>query len=194
MTRKILILATALALSACATTPQQASLQPGEFMGGDEVETAARLLAIASNEQDPGSLRMGQAVRALYTMGVSLEDGADASEDLLAQWHAEMPESSQPPLRGRLLGPAYRSGMLAPGEFLETRQLFDGGKPARVTFSAAANSPLEVTIKDNSERTICKTDPGNPSSCRWTPPFSGRYAIKVENRGVETVRYFMVIG
>jgi len=179
-----------LALAGCASAPQEAALAPAEFMGADDVETAARLLAIASDASGSQSLRRQQAVRALDGLGVKLAEG----DDPLGTWRSQMPTSDAAPLRGRMLGPAYRSGTLKPGESLQTSQLFDGGKQARVTFSAAKQTPLAVKVIDSTEREVCRTDPSNPCSCRWTPPFSGRYRIEAANTGQETVRYFMVIG
>jgi hypothetical protein len=188
MRRPATLVLTLLALAGCAREPG-AGLSSAEFMGQDEVETAARLLAIAADE-DSATVRREQAVRALDRLGVKLAEG----EDPLGDWRAALAPDGAPPLRGRLLGPAYRSGTLRPGESIETSQLFDGGKPARVTFSAAEQAPLAVTVEDSTNRQVCRTDPGNPRSCRWTPPYSARYEIRVENSGSGTIRYFMVIG
>ncbi len=182
--------ALALALAACAGHPPEAPLTSAEFMGADEVETAALLLAIAEDAGGPASKRRIDAVRALNGLGVKAADG----EDPLGQWRAQLPPSEAAPLRGRMLGPAYRSGTLRPGESLETDQLFEGGRQARVTFSAAMQAPLTVRVADGTQREVCRTDPSNPCSCRWTPPFSARYSIRAENQGKEAVRYFMVIG
>lgn len=178
------------ALAACAGQPQEPALNSAEFVGADDVETAALLLAIAEDAGGPASRRRVAAVQVLDRLGVKHDQG----EDPLATWRAQLPPSDTPPLRGRMLGPAYRSGTLRPGESLETDQLFEGGRPAKVTFSAAMQAPLTVRIADGTAREVCRTDPSNPCSCRWTPPYSGRYSIKAENKGKESVRYFMVIG
>jgi hypothetical protein len=180
-------------LAACqAAEAPVPTLSATEFMGADEVETAAKLLALADNEGEGVSHRRAAAVQALDRLGVEVLEGTD--EDPLAQWRAEVPDDPAKPLRGRLLGPAYKSGTLSPGEALSTQQLFDGGKQARVTLSGAQSAPLAVTVEDNSDRTICRTEPGNPRSCRWTPPFSSRYEIIVRNDGDKPTRYYLVIG
>ena len=194
MTRLPIIGALTLALAACAGRPAEAPLTSAEFMGADEVETAALLLAIAEDAGGPGSQRRIEAVRVLNGLGVKAADGPESRDDPLGQWRAQLPPSETAPLRGRMLGPAYRSGTLRPGESLETDQLFEGGRQARVTFSAAMQAPLTVRVADGTQREVCRTDPSNPCSCRWTPPFSGRYSIRAENKGKEPVRYFMVIG
>lgn len=190
MIRPPIIGALALALAACANQPREPSLTSAEFIGADEVETAALLLAIAEDASGPASPRREQAVRVLDQLGVKHDEG----DDPLATWREELPPSTTAPLRGRMLGPAYRSGTLRPGEAIETDQLFEGGRPAKVTFSAAMQAPLTVRIADGTRREVCRTDPSNPCSCRWTPPFSGRYSIRAENKGEKAVRYFMVIG
>jgi hypothetical protein len=189
MMRPVILGTLALALMSCAGQPQEAALTSAEFVGADDVETAALLLAIAEDGGSPASQRRIEAVRVLDGLGVKHDQG----ENPLATWRAQLPPGG-PPLRGRMLGPAYRSGTLRPGEALETDQLFEGGRPAKVTFSAAMQAPLTVRIADGTAREVCRTDPSNPCSCRWTPPFSGRYSIRAENKGKESVRYFMVIG
>lgn len=178
-----------LALAGCAAAPAEPPLAAADYMGADEVETAARLLAIAA--YDEGSLRHAQAVRALGRLGVH---AAESEAEVLGGWLAALPADDRPPMRGRLLGPAYRSGTLAPGASLSTAQLFEGGKPARVSLSGSPGTPLALKIANGSARPVCETEPGNPRNCRWTPPFSGRYRISVENPARATVRFFLVIG
>ena len=184
-----LVLAAALAACAAAA-PAPPALSAAEYTGADTVETAARLLAIAA-EPARNRQRHAAAVTALGDMAVR----ADAGEaDVVGQWAAALPPDRRPPMRGRLLGPAYRSGLIAPGARVETGQVFEGGRMARVSISGEGQPPLLLHVSDNKARPVCKTAPGALLNCRWTPAFSGRYDIAIENKGDRQVRYFLVIG
>ncbi|MCP5396456.1 MAG: hypothetical protein H6918_06955 [Sphingomonadaceae bacterium] len=180
-----------LTLPACATSQEPApALAASEYLGEDRAETAARLFAIAADSEGVDEARHERAVLVLQRLGLKPAEG---EADVLTRWSAALPEDRRPPLRGRLLGPAYRSGVLEPGATLSTNQLFEGGKKASVSLSGKSKAALAVQIHDQRERNVCAPDPGNPRNCRWTPPYSGRYSIKVSNPGEKPVRYFLVI-
>lgn len=177
-----------LLLAACASAPHAPRLAANDYRGADDVETAARLLAAAADAQ--GEWR-AEALSLMRLMGIRAAEG---EADLVGQWAAALPDDRVPPMRGRLLGPAYRSGILAPGARVATGQLFEGGRAARVSLSGVGGPSLMLTIADDEARQVCQTDPGSPRNCRWVPVFAGRYAITVENAGKRPARYFLVIG
>ncbi|MBD3775265.1 MAG: hypothetical protein IE921_17000 [Rhodobacteraceae bacterium] len=186
----ILLMASLLA-TACASHSAEPALSSSEYMGEDRVETAARLLAIAADSQDSADARHMRAVSVLTRLGVRADEG---EEDIVAEWSASLPADSSPPMRGRLLGPAYRSGTLPPGKSISTEQLFEGGRQAQVSISGKNHAPLRVMIQDRRNNNVCDPAPGNPRNCRWTPAYSSRYEITVSNPGDQPVTYFLVIG
>ncbi|MEZ5695062.1 MAG: hypothetical protein R3E18_01105 [Sphingomonadaceae bacterium] len=187
----ILPILACLALPACATSQEPATeLSASEYMGEDRAETAARLFAIAADSEGVDEARHERAVLVLRRLGLKPAEG---EADLVTQWSTALPDDRRPPLRGRLLGPAYRSGVLKPGATLSTNQLFEGGKKASVSLSGKSKAALTVRIEDQRERNVCAPDPGNPRNCRWTPAYSSRYSITVSNPGAQPVRYFLVI-
>ena len=155
----------AAALAACtAAAPAPPALSAAEYTGADTVETAARLLAIAA-EPARNRQRHAAAVTALGDMAVR----ADAGEaDVVGQWAAALPPDRRPPMRGRLLGPAYRSGLIAPGaaeyamEFPVTTELpFDGPDYDRLLsdFYAHWADRLADLAADGDVVVLCEGDP-----------------------------------
>lgn len=189
--RHAFILVASLLASACAAASAQTAPQATSQYGDDRVEKAARLLAIAADGEDAMDTSHSRAVTMLGRLGVHADEG---QADLVGRWQAQLPPDASPPLRGRLLGPAYRSGTLAPGKSLTTKQLFEGGRQAKVSLSGKAHAPLKVAIRDLRDNAVCTPDAGNPRNCRWTPAYSARYEITITNPGTEPVTYFLVIG
>ena len=96
-------------------------------------------------------------------------------------------------MRGRPLGPGFRSGSLPPGESEQLEQVFLSGKRASVALSAPSGARLKLEVADRSQEAVCGKE-GNPTHCQWVPLFTDRYRIRIVNPGRTEVRYFLVVG
>lgn len=126
----IVTLAGAIALASCATNAQHsgraAPVREALAIPADPAEGVAKLLAEADSAQgDPQ--RLGLILAALDSLGAQAMPG---EPDPVAQWRAKAVMPDTPPYRGRVLGPAYKAGMINPGATVRLPQLFDGGRSA----------------------------------------------------------------
>jgi hypothetical protein len=96
-------------------------------------------------------------------------------------------------MRGRSLGPGYRSGQLRAGRSEQLEQVFLSGTRASVALSAPSGARLRLEVQDRSDDAVCGKE-GNPNHCQWVPLFTGRYRIRIVNPGATAVRYFLVVG
>ena len=69
---------------------------------------------------------------------------------------------------------------------------FYAGDPARVIVSGDGDSDLDLTVRDQNSYIICE-DTGNSdlAACEWTPRYTGRYTVRVNNIGMEN-RYWII--
>jgi hypothetical protein len=118
-------------------------------------------------------------------------------EDLAARWRTQGAalgvKDETPPMRGRALGPAYRSGQLAAGAHIDLDQIFLGGEAAVVVVVPQAGRSLHVRISDADQMPICGQAVEPPkAACRWLPVFTTRFRISLTNPAATAARYYLV--
>lgn len=179
----------AMALTGCAAHPAPSPAVALHYDAAEPASAVAQLLAEADAAAgDPQ--RLGTVLAALDGLGAH---AADPAADPVATWrpHAVMPAT--PPMRGRVLGPAYRAGMLSPGATVRLPQLFDGGRAARVAVATPGQAGLGFTVLDGTARPVCPPATARNRQCMWTPIYSGRFEIVLTNPSGQSAGYYLVI-
>lgn len=116
----------------------------------------------------------------------------DANQtDTLAMWQTAS-GVQPPPYRGRLLGPAYVRGELAPGQVWRSAQTFKSGEASTLSVSHKGLGPVRMKVSDAKAREVCTQRPTTSPACRFTPMFTQRYEIELTNEGDENAVYFLV--
>lgn len=189
----IVTLAGAIALASCATNAQHsgraAPVREALAIPADPAEGVAKLLAEADSAQgDPQ--RLGTILAALDSLGARAMPG---EQDPVAQWRAKAVMPDTPPYRGRVLGPAYKAGMINPGATVRLPQLFDGGRSARVAVATPGQAALDFTVLDGEAKPVCPPAKARTRECMWTPLFSGRFEIVLMNPSSNAAGYYLVI-
>ncbi|WP_120076765.1 hypothetical protein [Aurantiacibacter odishensis] len=178
----------------CVAMAQQAGPAAPAEAGIERVaETLVRgHKALASN----GSAQvLADASTRLQDLGAKPADDneADRARDWLAEARKRGLETETAPFRGRVLGPAYRSGSLAPGEASETSQLFLAGEQAEVVAIPVESTTLQLEIVEGEGQRNCTPPPTSARSvCRWIPIFTSRYQIRVRNIGERPSAFYLV--
>lgn len=179
---------TGLALVAVACTPlpmAQASDVPEP-----RAVRIADALAEAEAAHDTGANeRLSLLVSALQASGTAPRDQAET--DMVAQW-SQTAGLQTIPYRGRLLGPAYVRGELAPGESWRSAQTFKSGVPSTLAVSHKGAGPVRMKVSDQRERLVCAPGNGAKPACRFTPLYTQRYDIELINEGVGRAVYYLV--
>lgn len=189
--RHILMFAACASLGACASAPPEARVAGGD-LATPSTQTRSERLLVALNSADSAE-RTGDeaellaAVEAIEALGA--RPGTDADLADLERWRAAV-EEQRIPMRGRTLGPAYRSGRLAPGEVMTMEQTFLGGESARVAISSRGEQALGMRVFDGSSKSVC-SQVASSASCRWLPLFTQRHRIELENPGRAPVEYYL---
>lgn len=174
-----------LLLGACAHREEMTV----ETVGEEPVQAVADMLALADRSAQGGNRQgLAAALSALDGRGAR---PAEADADPVPAWRRLA--NPVPPVRGRMLGPAYRRGTLAGGTSMTLMQLFDGGKQARVAIATPGDEPLGIAVLDGNGKPICPTNVARRGSCAWVPPFSGRHQIVLSNPGAARSSYYLVI-
>lgn len=155
----------------------------------EPAEAVAQLLVEAQGLQEQPK-RLGTTLARLDALGAR---PLDAGADPVAQWRAQAVMPNMPPYRGRVLGPAYKAGMLNPGDTVRLPQLFDGGRAARVAVATADKAPLDFTVLDREAKPVCPPAKARSKECSWTPLFSGRFEIVLSNSSANAAGYYLVI-
>ena len=133
------------------------------------------------------------AIAALVALDSYGARPAETAGDPVPAWRASLPASAVPPMRGRVLGPAYRKGVLEPGATVRLDQLFDGGRQARVAVATTDEGELGIAVLDGSGKPICPSHLGQRGQCKWVPPYSGRHQIVLSNPGSARSTYYLAI-
>jgi hypothetical protein len=141
----------------------------------------------ALGERD-GRAEQRRALSSLDRMG-AVPHNSDAG-DTLQDLRKAARLKSVPPMRGRLLGPAYRRGELGVGQQLQIQQLFAAGQPAEAAVLGAKNAPFSLTVRQEEEAPVCEK---SWRSCKWQPQFTRRYTITIRNEGQTTARYYLAL-
>ncbi len=153
----------------------------------DATQTVATL-ASAADAQDRGDeAQLRSALLALSELGARPDDRQ--SEQLVKDWRSTL-SGDLPPLRGRALGPAFRSGELPAGGTISLQQTFLAGQSAIIALKTRGGGQVSVRVIDGNERTVCDTS-GGTVRCRWTPPYTQRHHIRINNPRDGRVRYFI---
>ena len=174
----------------CATQVTEAPAIAVTYDPMEPTGAVAQLLAQADSAQDEPR-RLGQLIAALDSLGAR---PLDAKADPLATWRAKaiMPGTT-PPYRGRVLGPAYKAGIIDPGTSVRLPQLFDGGRAARVAVATPEMEGLDFTVLDGEAKPVCPPAKARNRQCTWTPLYSGRFEIVLKNPGDAAAGYYLVI-
>lgn len=196
--RLSMIAASVALLAGCARTGPVAPAPvpvpvPVEIVASGLSEAVVELLALADRAADGPAQdhrRLGQAIAALDRYGARPAEG---EADVVAGWRAALPAGAVAPMRGRVLGPAYRHGTIAAGSSVTLVQLFDGGRQARVAVATPGESPVGIAVLDGSGKAICPPNVTRRGACNWVPPFTGRHQIILSNPASETSAYYLVI-
>lgn len=194
MTRPALCLAMApLLLAGCsmAPAPIASAPLPVDPLAVDPVARAAQWLAMADDPAATPATRL-EALRGLDRMAVRTLP--DSEDNPVERWRAEAIGGGATflPERGRVLGPAYRSGWIEPGQRKTLEQLFMAGKTAHIVLSSPARTPMALTISDPGGKTICQESGPPPGECKWLALFTQRYRIELSNPSPARQRYFLV--
>lgn len=153
-------------------------------------DKVAEKLAQAERAYDSGDTqRLTSLLATLNAIGVKSFD--DAQADTLAMWQSAS-GVEPPPFRGRLLGPAYVRGELAPGEVWRSAQTFKSGEASTLSVSHKGSGPVRMTVSDRKARAVCTPRRMKEPACRFTPLFTQRYDIELTNEGTEDAVYFLV--
>lgn len=112
--------------------------------------------------------------------------------DPVPLWRAAVP-GDVPPLRGRALGPGYVRGTLAPGAATQLEQLFLSGQAATVAANSRPRDELRLRLYDAAGKLVCERAPASARDCRFTPVFTQRYRIELNNAGAAAARYYLVV-
>ncbi len=190
MIRNAIIAATvASALGGCAGGDRAEPVRVVLHDASEPASAVADLLAAGQNAQGQPQ-QLGAIIAALDTLGAR---PVDAAADPVAAWRpaAEMPTT--PPYRGRVLGPAYKAGMLTPGMTVRLPQLFDGGRAARVAVATPGAGAIDFTVLDGEAKPVCPPAKARSRQCTWTPLYSGRFEIVLSNSTTNAAGYYLVI-
>lgn len=187
--RRALVAAVCLIAAGCGAAPPVAAPLPVEPAASSRAtRVAAALIAAATAERagDPGAL--GLAAGQLDRLGAAPLDAADQA--VLARWRAALPGDAAP-MRGRTLGPAYRSGKLAPGAVSELNQTFFGGRSAAIVVRTLAGPAPQVVVEDQAKRAVCRAS-DDPATCSWVPLYTQRHLIRIVNSGRGVSEFYIV--
>lgn len=156
-------------------------------------ERLANDLTDASSAYATGNgAELAARLNAITLAGATPQDAG--TESVLKAWHNALPHNNRaaPPLRGRVLGPAYISGMLRPGATLDTQQVLLGGKSVGIAAGTAPRSGLILRIARHDGATVCEQSPAHARECRFVPTYTQRYRIILHNAGTAEAQYHIV--
>ena len=163
-----------------ALTPT--TMTPTERLADDLAEAD---LAFENGDRDA----LAQRLQSIELAGAKPTD--EYGRNALKLWRGDVPFSA-PPMRGRVLGPAYRSGILAPGAQIETEQVLLGGKAVSIAAGTAPKGGLRLRIARGDGKTVCEQAPAHARECRFVPTYTQRYRIELFNAGKQNARYHLV--
>lgn len=152
-------------------------------------ERVAQALAMAAAaEQASDAAALAQAAQQLARFGAAPQNEADKA--MMARWLAALPADAAP-LRGRALGPAYRSAALDPGGVTELNQTFFGGRSAQIVVRTVRGPAPRLVVHDQANREVCKAH-DDPATCRWVPLYTQRHRIQIANTGPKVSEFYIV--
>lgn len=185
-----------LPLAACAKAPVRTAAAPVDTAPPERpLPTRAELIASALEEAAAADAAgdaegLARALRVVDAAGARPIE--QAGEDPVPGWRSRAADA-EPPLRGRPLGPGYRSGRIAAGGRDSFAQLFLSGTASTIAISAPSGDRVALSVVDKDDKPVCKREGTRGGACRWVPLFTQRYTIEVQNLGASDARYFLVI-
>jgi len=187
--KRLALMLASLAASGCAMRPPEAAAVTVTYDPMEPAAAVAQLLAQADDAQDDPK-RLGVLLAAIDGLGARPVDGA---ADPTMPWRSIAQKPQTPPYRGRVLGPAYKAGMLDAGKSVRLPQLFDGGRAARVAVATPGQAGLDFTVLDGEAKPVCPPGKARNRQCTWTPLYSGRFEIVLSNPSTNATGYYLVI-
>ena len=181
------------ACSAVGETPASASdvdravAPDAEAPRAEQVAFLLARACEAARDGDPGEL--AAVLERLDAHGARPSNGE--AESLVERWR-RMAGPGTPPRRGRLSGPAFSSGWIEGGKTVVTEQTFLAGQSASIALSVSQGPPVRIRVSERGAKPLCESRT-RQASCRWTPIFTRRYRIEVENQSKERSHYHLVI-
>ena len=172
------LVATTAITAASVSPPSRAALAAALLVEADRY---------AQSRRQSADKQLVEAVATFGRIGLQAADPDDAA--MLDGWRARVAPVTGVTWRGRVLGPAFRRGMLAPGETVRTEQLFMAGQQATVAVAAAKGSSVRLAVRGPGANAVCER---GSVDCRWQPIFTERYAIEVHNPTARPARYYLV--
>lgn len=152
----------------------------------DRVADALLMASQAERGGDGGALV--RAAQRLDRLGPAPQTEADAAS--MRRWLESLPPDAEP-LRGRALGPAWRSVALPPGASTRLNQTFLGGRSAMIVVRVAQGPAPRLVVRDQSDRQVCNAV-DDPVKCRWVPLYTQRHAIEIANTGQQLSEFYIV--
>lgn len=157
-------------------------MTPVERLADDLVEAD---LAFEKGDKDA----LARRLRSIELAGAGPTD--QFGRTALSLWQGEV-QASAHQLRGRVLGPAYQSGILAAGARIDTEQVLMGGKAVSIAAGSAPKGGLRLRIARADGKTVCEQSPAHARECRFVPTYTQRYRIELFNTGKQDARYHLV--
>lgn len=153
-------------------------------------EQIAYALARASQADAAGDTRtLADMLARIDALGA--RPASAAEEQLLDGWQ-QRADPGAPPLRGRLHGPGFQTGWIAPGSAVDIEQTFLSGQRASIALEATSGPPLALAVEDGNAHEIC-AQASRRSTCRWVPVFTQRHRIRLANPGPGRAHYHLVM-
>lgn len=196
---KVRIAPFCLLLAAACTGTDELALSPASSPGAaqegtrglasGQVESVAEALLIAAQaERAQDGAALARAALQLERLGATPQTDGDVAA--MKRWRASLPADAAP-MRGRALGPAYRSAALDPGGTTQLNQTFLGGRSAQIVLRVSRGPVPRLVVRDQSGRQVCAVG-DDPVKCRWVPLYTQRHRIEIVNSGPELSEFFIV--
>jgi hypothetical protein len=195
--RHALVLAAALLAGGCAgseaAAPTMNAAPPPPLsvaIPEGQAERVAEALLMAERAERAGDqAALAQAAERLDRLGAAPQTEADMAR--LGGWMASLPATAAP-MRGRALGPAYRSAALDPGGRTQLNQTFLGGRSAQIVLRVSRGPVPRLVVRDQADRQVCKAPADDPVKCRWVPIYTQRHSIEIVNTGPQMSEFYIV--
>ena len=149
---------------------------------------ADALLMADRAERARDATALALAAQRLDQLGPKPQTAQD--EAAMRRWMARLPTDTGP-MRGRALGPAYRSAALNPGATTQLHQTFLGGRSAQIVLKVSRGPAPQLVVRDQSDRQVCKTS-DDPITCLWVPLYTQRHSIEIVNTGPAMSEFYIV--
>jgi hypothetical protein len=140
---------------------------------------------------------LAEAERLLSASGAR---AAGDAPDVIVLWRKEAKSKGLalpprlPPLRGRVLGSAYKQALLTANKTMIIEQTYLAGQKAQISLIPSSGAQLSVAVMDGDGRTVCRREAAaRPASCSWMPLWTSRYRIEVRNAAPRPAAAFLVI-